>query len=168
MSLTPQNRRDLERFRDYLRAIPRRRYKKFDMSHWAECNTADKFVYGEFSERDLLRELREPSCNTSACALGYACSMPQFRRRGLRLHVEDDGTGYPVYGTEEGTWAGCAFFGIEHEAAAWLFDPIYYMTPTPDITPKMVAKRIDYLLKHDGATPLPEEKGFTSYACRLR
>lgn len=72
-------------------------------------------------------------CGTTACALGWAGSMPEFRKRGLRLEWDtyagiaeaevclpaNDGSGEYFYGED----AGAEFFGLSFREAWYLFIP---------------------------------------------
>ncbi len=99
---------------DHLDTVPKR---EFDMAYW--------------------------KCGTTACAIGHACSIPSFRRAGLKLvgaQIYDDGAPYiqhyPEFDDEVGFDAAANFFDIDDREAESLFG---YREPE---TPKRVAKRI--------------------------
>jgi hypothetical protein len=152
-NLSRQSRLDLKRFRNHLLTIPNAG-QKFDMGRWA---------YSKKSKNNVIEELKEPSCNTAGCGLGHACTIPQFRRRGLELrYAHNDGTFWnfePEYEDRNGVvWvgilAGKEFFGISLSAAEWLFRPASYNRWNPwKITVEMLVERIDYLLENDGSIP---------------
>jgi hypothetical protein len=92
--------------------------KKFNFGSWAasKSGTPDVNV-----------------CGTTACALGWAGTMPEFRKRGLRLEWDtcdgvieaevrlpdtDDPTEY-----FSGETAGAVFFGLSMREAYYLFIP---------------------------------------------
>ena len=87
--------------------------KKFNFGSWAisESGIADVNV-----------------CGTTACALGWAGTIPEFRKRGLKLVWWEN-----IYGELEaevrlddhrnGEHAGAAFFGLTHYEACYLFIP---------------------------------------------
>lgn len=62
-------RRRLLKLADFLKKLPANR---FDYTSWVGLDWQGK--------QDL-------SCGTTGCALGWATTMPEFRRLGLRLHV---------------------------------------------------------------------------------
>jgi hypothetical protein len=68
----------------------------------------------------------KPNCGTAACALGHACTVPEFYRLGLRL---DDNV--PIMpGRHSGFDSGAALFGISYGEARYLFAPSRYMFPS--------------------------------------
>jgi hypothetical protein len=84
-------------------------------------------------------------CKTFGCALGWAATIPAFRKAGLKNPRS------PSYETSSGTKyigydAAVFFFDIEYYEAAYLFDPNTY---TKLDNPKEVVKRIRKLLKDD-------------------
>lgn len=94
--------------------------KKFKFGSWAESPTGQTDVN---------------VCGSTACALGWAASMPEFRKRGLKLqweiygwdhNMESEATvvmknkaGFKIYGDD----AGAEFFGLTAEEAEYLFIP---------------------------------------------
>lgn len=122
---------------DFLEKLPR---KRFDYSSWVG--------EGWQGASDL-------SCGTTACALGWAAVMPEFRRLGLRLvkgerdvlgcmvmnhHVLNKKTG------SEGEDAAIEVFGLTWEQSCFVFNPSYSyfdaMSPDANATPKQVARHI--------------------------
>ena len=109
----------LIKWRDFMKTV---KPSKFDFSDWGTTRT------GANGEPNV--------CGTTACGLGWAGSMPAFRKRGLRLEFnkedygdEDiyvsgdvvllDKDGNSLYGEE----AGAEFFGLEESEAYHLFIP---------------------------------------------
>jgi len=90
-------------------------------------------------------------CHTSACALGEAAMIPEFRRAGLRLVPDaEDGESVsftPVFRGGSGEEAGAEFFDIETNWANWLFSPSQYRKSSSDIEPIDVARRIQVLIQ---------------------
>ena len=93
--------------------------KKFDFSSWADTKTG---------ETDM------NVCGTTACALGWAGSMPEFRKRGLKLgweksYWDSSKVRGEVYLYSDGAIdangleAGEKFFGLTEEEAEYLFIP---------------------------------------------
>jgi hypothetical protein len=87
-------------------------------------------------------------CGTVACAVGWACTLPEFRRAGLTL----DASGFrgmqrgrPRYRGWFGFKAAEKFFGLDSAAAERLFSPEVY--PNGSRTrPQTVARRIRELV----------------------
>jgi hypothetical protein len=103
----------------FLRTLPRRR---FNYGHWVGDDWA--------GAQDL-------SCGTTACALGWAATMPTFRRLGLSLTpVGEPG----LKGVAGGAFdAAAQLFGLHGEQYS-LFAPDY---EEEDATPKQVARKIE-------------------------
>ena len=145
-------RKRLEKLAEFLKTIPP---KKFDMEMWMDTNlemtegTADGDVPVDANV-----------CGTAGCAMGWATTIPSFRKAGLRLfrnrtffrdclvsacHVAlvDKKTGRR---TALEFWAAADFFGISVGKAAELFSPDHY-TEKQMKNPKFVSKRITNFLK---------------------
>lgn len=148
-----QGNKDLLRLAKFLDTVPK---SVFDFATWVNVSAWD-------GKPGL-------SCGTTACALGWATTIPQFRRRGLKMYVEhygDDSIGFaePVCHDNEGVALGVAaasrFFGLEHEQSGALFLPeseanrkvpgtsVLQM----DATPKMVANNIRGFVKNRKYNP---------------
>jgi hypothetical protein len=125
---------------DFLEKLPR---KRFDYKSWVGQDWG--------GAPDL-------SCGTTACALGWAAVMPEFRRLGLRL-VEGEWAGAGPYRWvvrdhhvvnkktgSEGAAAGEEIFSLNWEEAVFVFNPNNWYddekSPDTDATPKQVAKHI--------------------------
>lgn len=108
---------------DFLLELPRR---KFNFCYWVDVDT--------------WRGSKKLNCGTTACALGWATTMPRFRRLGLYMAR----TGTPALRRDPGLTAlevAQVIFGISFTEAA------YICTPSTDgqnfdATPKSVAKHI--------------------------
>lgn len=123
---------------DFLETLPR---KRFDYDTW---------VGNDWKGAPDL------SCGTTACALGWATTMPELRAEGLHL------SGTPTYGwvTHEPTGAtgedaAMEVFGLDYDEAVYLFCPLSDH-PNPTVkrdapaemaTPKQVAKHIRRYVK---------------------
>lgn len=119
-----------------LRGLPRRR---FYYARWVGLNWEGK---------------ANLSCGTSACALGWATTMPALRREGLRLVRTTRGGpngGRVVLGHKEGIYAGARAFGISTREATFLFIPGQLhdgrWAPWSNATNKEVAKHIESFVK---------------------
>lgn len=119
--------------------------KRFDYRHWVG--------YSWKGKQDL-------SCGTTACALGWAATMPKFRRLGLRLERRgvDPLLQHLVVlkGTDlNGTDAAERIFYLDSEEADFLFTPGYDRDPGENqttswegrSTPRLVAKKIRQFVK---------------------
>lgn len=98
-----QGNKDLLRLADFLDTLPS---KRFDFNTWVGDDWKGK--------PDL-------SCGTTACALGWAATIPAFRKRGLRLTMRG---GYADVLYENYTWSlnsGAAFFNLSLKEARHLF-----------------------------------------------
>ncbi|AKV03166.1 hypothetical protein AKJ09_09829 [Labilithrix luteola] len=124
----------LLRLADFLDTIPE---KSFDFACW---------VSGEFGDDGAL------SCGTTACAFGWATTMPEFRALGLRLLKDGVGIASPsLISTNETTYwkrvreAAKEVFGLSVSELEWLFTPSdeeYDGKPEDDASPAEVAVHI--------------------------
>lgn len=97
-------------------------------------------------EDTIVEEIPE-FCSTASCALGSASLLPWFRRRGLVDDVDNYSVKYKSFHDFE---AGAEFFGITNEQSEDIFDPMKYFCDGEEITPSMVRKRVDKLIKKYG------------------
>lgn len=117
--------------------VPR---KRFNYSDWVGTNWKGK--------QDL-------SCGTTGCALGWAATMPLFRRLGMELRKKDGGGGYVAlkgakeYGSEASHDAAIAVFSISTDESEYLFAPFCSGLPTT-ATPKRVARHIRQFVERGG------------------
>ncbi len=123
-------------------------------------------------------------CGTTACLLGHAATMPEFRRRGLRmtvLNLYDDfdihgrangraniGTNLCLYDehtgqriTDDPFKAGAKFFGLSRTEVLRLFDGHYYdevgIRGYSNVKPHHTVKMIKRILKQNGYHDLAKE-----------
>ena len=90
-----------------------------------------KFFFGSWAtdQNDRYREPDLNVCGTTACALGWAASMPEFRKRGLKMHWDENWEeAYPMLKDKDGDVltgedAGAEFFGLSYDEAEELFIP---------------------------------------------
>ena len=134
MNRTVSNRR-LLKLAAFLRTLPRDR---FDYKRWVGADWKGK--------QDL-------SCGTTACALGWAATIPAFRRLGLRLRKIpgwDYSNGEVVFGKGKDIPrdldAARALFGLNYDEAYLLFAPAEDGSEA-NATPKYVARKIEKLVK---------------------
>jgi hypothetical protein len=132
---------------ELLETLPR---KRFDYGHWA----GDEWK----GEADL-------SCGTSACALGWATTMPSLRKLGLRLVKDSSGWIAVKLLSKNGTYmndteAAHEVFGVSEKEFQYLFIPsdkyvnitlpelgLNTYAPGENATPKQVAKHIRKFVK---------------------
>ena len=89
---------------------------------------------------------REKICGTTACAVGLASTLPEFKRLGLKIHDY-----LPAFRDLRGWYAVQKFFGISYDAAEYLFS--YTQYESNDTTkPKAVADRIRALVNSGDRT----------------
>ena len=118
------------------------------LAEFLEALPRKRFDYGKFIGEDW-QGAPDLSCGTTACALGWAATMPEFRRLGLCVvesgpytnlgTVKDLKTGE----TEES--AALRIFGLDYHQADWLFIPGFddeKQRPNARATAKAVAKHI--------------------------
>lgn len=120
------NRRLLKLAR-FLRTIPR---KRFDYSNWVGENWK--------GSQDL-------KCGTTGCALGWAVTMPEFRRLGLRLLTGGTLKGFPIHGARIGSDAAKSIFALSGLEAELLFIP--RTMEEFEASPKYVARKIEKFVK---------------------
>src|SRR3954470_2535007 len=93
---------------DFLDTLPN---KRFEYRHWTGGDWGGK--------QDL-------SCGTTACAMGWACTIPSFRKEGLKLAsgtARRLGIG-PIFLGRNNFNAAAAFFEISVPDATFLFNHI--------------------------------------------
>lgn len=119
---TVGNRR-LLKLADKLDTVPR---KQFDYSAWVG---------------DDWKGAPDLSCGTTACALGWATTIPSFRRLGLKLNTDWNEV---TMGEYRNFYAAALLFELSERDAMYLFAP----GPSEvDATPKQVAKKIRQFVK---------------------
>lgn len=138
---------------DLLDTVPR---KRFNISSWASSKFCGKPKEPEHNE-----------CNTTACAMGWATTLPVFKRAGLKLRLPENKLNYDgcmiltmakkhmcsTYLTHMD--AAAAVCGISYHEAQQLFDVEDPSTGKPRSreTPKQVARRIRKFVKSCGEVP---------------
>lgn len=137
------NRERLTILATFLATIPPER---FDLGTWAGN---DKIHWG--GEKDL-------SCGTTACAMGWAATIPEFQALGLHLEIPAHGfaqNGFAQirFGNEIAFAAAAEFMDLTPRETDYLFDPDYY---DDGATPAEVIARINQFLL-DGKTVREEE-----------
>lgn len=112
--MTPKQR--LQTLANFLRTCAP---EKFDLENWRSApHTLSP------TDEDL------NTCGTTACAVGWACSMPEFKAEGLYYNGH-----MPVYAPVDAQplsyWRAVEeFFGLSFIEARWLFSIECYSTPS--------------------------------------
>lgn len=139
---------------DFLNKVPR---AAFDIESWYFQNdlktTPEQSVQNKarFNKGDDPKKLHK-DCGTTACALGWACSIPELRRKGLYLDYRESPALRGKFGLLP-TEVGAEFFGITDGESHELFIPDlvhYKVNDFRQITPKMVAKKFEALVNSYG------------------
>lgn len=108
--------------------------------------------YGVALKAATVEDVR--GCGFAACAVGWACTIPSFRRAGLKM-VSEDGVAaadidevkmVPSYDGIEGFDAVMEFFGIEYDVAQYLFGNEAFgdsARPRPSTVANRIRKVVD-------------------------
>lgn len=115
----------LEKLAQVLDKVPA---KNFNMGAWIR----DK-IEGSFTKKKILE------CGTRACALGWACTIREFRDDGLKMNYFME----PKFGDKYGEDAGAEFFGIPYKIANHIFMPV---KRSSNNDPKVLAAEIRELI----------------------
>lgn len=136
----------LKKLAEFLEGLP---IGKFNLNTWCSISTEDEqlvdqlkakeeVVYSSY-ERGPQVAAKDIKCGSTACALGWAASIPEFMKQGLGLYVDGDRLNFSssvdgevVFITADGEKymnykAGEKFFGITYDEAEWLFSPDSYL-----------------------------------------
>jgi hypothetical protein len=131
--MTPVHARRLLKLADFLDRLP---HKRFDYSWWTGADWKGK--------PDL-------SCGTTACALGWAATMPMARRAGVQLFQQKEDNGYRSSGFAiDGkraipAEASARLFGLTSEQHRELFvaaDDALGPSPTAKRVAKLIRMRV--------------------------
>ena len=77
--------RRLEKLIEFMDSLPRSANKHFNMSHWFDHDGPDGEKHGfKEGKKVVVKKEHLTMCGTSACALGWAATMPYFKRIGLK------------------------------------------------------------------------------------
>lgn len=92
---------------DFLDRLP---WHRFDLTSWVGC---------------AWKGAQDLSCGTTACALGWAATIPEFRDLGLRLrrNGEPGGNGFPTVDGLDPYATASVIFGLTLEEFDRLFIP---------------------------------------------
>jgi hypothetical protein len=118
---------------------------KFDLTHWRSKPNrySNPALAYEVSDADLL----DPECGTTACAVGWACTIPEFKAAGLSHSATPQYSWTTAAGEElvsMGWNAVKRFFDLDGADADFLFMAHKY--PVLLRGPAVVAQRIRNLV----------------------
>ncbi len=107
MALSKKSKARIMKLVEFMNALPKSANDHFYMGHW--------FIHkghhslGEYVDAETLKD-----CGTTACALGWACTIPSFKRAGLKM---------PVFNQPHSAMIemGSKFFGLEVDQTHALF-----------------------------------------------
>ncbi|MGJ7541553.1 hypothetical protein [Variovorax sp. LT1R16] len=133
---------------------------KFDLSAWRnfdfdlhDPDNASEDVE-TLSDRQLYEneQLLDDHCGTTACAVGWACAMPEFIKQGLTWNST---YGAPMFNAQIRWLAVREFFDLGQHTADHLFSDIEY--DQDNATPADVAVRIRALVANGGTLTMPSD-----------
>lgn len=137
------NTQRLQTLATFLRTVPE---EHFDLQSWRASDDH------ELVSDEALNSLQ---CGTTGCAVGWACTIPEFKAEGLHWDVSDDGTtDYPGYGKDDTAEYATAweavevFFNINYDTADHLFSCGSY--DNNNATANEVADRIEEVIAAGG------------------
>lgn len=111
---------------------------------------ANHFNLRIWMEKKFLDKKIRKECGATACAVGWACTIPSFKKAGLKIYDNIRGYNEPLFRNFLGFDATAEFFGIDRNDATHLFHPDSY--PILQSGPKDVANRIIEFLKNKSAS----------------
>lgn len=121
---------------DFLENLPR---ENFDLDTWWSPAQSHVNNFTKFKKNPHF-------CGTTACAAGWACTIPSFKRAGLTVKTTSiAGQFEPAFKKYRAFSALEDFFGIDDYQARQLFESGYYMFPHDG--PRNVSNRIRKLVK---------------------
>lgn len=161
----------IKQLRDFLAALPEdRRTGHFSLESWVTVDgQSDGEIYLDAAEtphRRLTRghynatvnpaDIIQAHCGSTACAIGWACSNPEFIRLGFKMAAKRE-AGYPpnkadltsltpYYKGAEGWDAVKQFFDLDLDTARILFDADYYDDGEATTVNEVIA-RLDELIE---------------------
>lgn len=133
MALTQLAQRRITKLADFMESLPEEAAQHFDMETWFRHG-------GENHDHGLKRGCEITSkhlslCGTTACALGWAATVPAFRKAGLAMKFRENSSGVSVVykGKNETHYQvfeiATEFFDIDHGEALYLFRDVLARTP---------------------------------------
>jgi len=168
--MQPVHRKRLKKLADFLSKFKPSDNRVFDMDTWGhnEIDDIENSVVKNKTENKV-EVCTEFKCSTTACALGWAATIPELNKEGL--HWESCISSYDIPEVGDQTWSGIAlegyknrdeiriamrFFGLKASEAVGIFGGSDHYSPSAssegyegesrDVEPKEVADRITSLL----------------------
>lgn len=146
--MKPHYKKRLQKLLELMKTVPQ---KRFEISQWADAG---------FCSKANPSEAFHSECGTAACVGGWACTVPAFKKAGLRLEKviarDYEGSLQPVFNGKEQFDALEAFFGLEGLPVPAKFKVVGYRAESlvdyifhgfnPNTTASAV-KRIENVLK---------------------
>lgn len=125
---------------EFMEKLPRSANKHFDMDTWC---SHDGEGHEHLKPGDVVAQSDVMACGTTACAAGWAATMPYFRRLGLELRWDGFDAAMYVNGRPDVMFSKIpGLFKLSHDQADDLFSAM-----NSDRTPKQWARRARKLLK---------------------
>lgn len=145
MALSKLAKRRIMKLIEFMEGLPPKANKHFDMGMWCthEDDSHSHLIRGDaFEQKDIM------ACGTSACAAGWAATLPYFKRLGLELRWGGYDAALHVNGKPviPGSKALARVFDVGGAQTYALFSGA-----NEDRTPKKWAKRARELIKEWGA-----------------
>lgn len=144
----------------FLRQVPAKKPGSFSLDSWGSMYGQEGGDPAPLSDGTLMtKDVILATCGMTACAIGWAGSVPLLREAGLEL-VLQDGEAFPRYNGRQHWDAVMDFFGIDRYLAHHLFLPDNYHKKEDEETGKYIctATAADVADRIDDAT------GFSSKA----
>lgn len=107
MALSKKSKARIMKLVEFMNALPKSANDHFAMDHW--FTHSGRHLLGEYVDADTIKD-----CGTTACALGWACTIPSFKRAGLKMPTAMQDHAQMIE-------MGSKFFGLEAGQARALF-----------------------------------------------
>jgi len=140
MALSRKARGRLAKLIEYMANLPASANKHFSMDAWIKHVGKD---HAHFKAGEEITRAHLHRCGTAACAAGWGCTIPSFRKAGLKLVYDGTFVGNIVFGGFEAGNALVEFFDIHEDLMSELFGADH-----GDVSPKAWAKRARALIKY--------------------
>ena len=123
---------------------------RFDLQNWGKFET----------QRAGFLWLDQRSCNTAACAVGFACGSGIFAEDGLSYEVDKINMELtPIFRDLEGWSAVKSFFDLDHVQAVELFAAHSYELTEGEVAAQAVAARIRKMIApHHESIQEPQDR----------
>lgn len=135
MALSTKAKGRLKTLIEYMRGLPKAADDHFNMRWWVLHNGDSKGVAKQHGLGGGITKQKLLSCGTAACAAGWAATIPQFKRAGFKMEMDEFGRLSPAIAPDD-------FFDINAIQVDQLFSG-----SNVDETPRAWAKRAKELVK---------------------